>query len=185
VNVVDAGERSSANTTAFDWYIGHLARKRLGEVVISEPIFAGGCFWRIHFYPQGIVSQDFTSLYIESVESSKEDCPETFKAFLTVKIFIDPEIVGKPPKTDKKKKSGDGVGPDDSASQAGSAAGGSQSGSLSGSQTSKATGASVGSRVSKTSHGSKASRGASQAGRYVFIVECEPNKQLPSSRLLV
>ena len=131
------------------------------------------------------MSQDFTSLYIESVESSKEDCPETFKAFLTVKIFIDPEIVGKPPKTDKKKKSGDGVGPDDSASQAGSAAGGSQSGSLSGSQTSKATGASVGSRVSKTSHGSKASRGASQAGRYIFIVECEPNKQLPSSRLLV
>jgi hypothetical protein len=164
VNVVDAVERSSVNTTTFDWYVGHLSKKRLGEVVVSEPIFAGGCFWRIHFYPQGIVSQEFTSLYIESVDASKEDCPETFKAFLTVKIFIDPEIVGKAPKAAKKEKSGDGTGPDDSASQAGGGGGGSESGS----RTSKATAASGGTSASKTGsvHGSKASRSASQAGRY-------------------
>jgi hypothetical protein len=163
VNVVDAVERSSFNTTTFDWYVGHLARKRLGEVVVSEPIFAGGCFWRIHFYPQGIVSQDFTSLYIESVEASKEDCAATFKAFLTVKIFIDPEIVTKP-KASKKAATGsanDDIG--DSASQAGS-----EGGSEHGSQVSARSGSAAGSRASNSGSAlSKSSRLKSKASRYV------------------
>jgi hypothetical protein len=166
VNVVDAVERSSFNSTTFDWYVGHLARKRLGEVVISEPIFAGGCFWRIYFYPQGIVSQDFTSLYIESVDASKEDCPESFKAFLTVKIFIDPEIYSKP-KAGKKSggPANDDIG--DSASQVGS-----EGGSENGSQVSARSGSAAGSRTSKAGSSlSKTSRLKSQASRYEIIVD--------------
>jgi hypothetical protein len=115
-------------------------------VVISEPIFAGGCFWRIWFYPQGIVSQDCTSLYIESVDASKEDCPPSFKAFLTCKIYIDPEIVQKPKGAKKVAKEAASVDDDlgDSASQAGSAAG-----SEHGSQVSGRSGSAAGSRVSK------------------------------------
>ncbi len=162
VNVVDAVERKSSNTTTFDWYVGHLSRKRLGEVVVSEPIFAGGCFWRVHFYPQGIVSQDFTSLYIESVEASKEDCPLTFKAFLTVKIFIDPEIVQKSKATKKESKSSSNDDLGDSASQVGSVGGSEQ-----GSQASQRSGSAAGSRASRAGSSlSKSSRLKSQASRY-------------------
>ncbi len=162
--MVDAVERSSFNSTTFDWYVGHLARKRLGDVVTSEPIFAGGCFWRIHFYPQGIVSQDFTSLYIESVDASKEDCPEAFKAFLTVKIYIDPEVLQKP--KGAKKSTGpanEDIG--DSASQVGS-----EGGSENGSQVSARSGSAAGSRASKAgSTLSKSSRLKSQASRFIFV----------------
>lgn len=159
--MVDAVQRSNFNTTKFDWYVGHLSRKRLGEVVTSEPIFAGGCFWRIHFYPQGIVSQDVTSLYIESVEASKDDCPESFKAFLTAKIYIDPEIYQKPKAVKKRNSSyNDDIG--DSASQVGS-----EGGSENGSQVSCRSGSSVGSRASKAgSVTSKSSRLKSQASRF-------------------
>jgi hypothetical protein len=137
-------------------------------VVISEPIFAGGCFWRVYFYPQGIVSQDFTSLYIESVEASKEDCPPTFKAFLTVKIFIDPEIVSKPKGAKKEAKgpANDDIG--DSASQVGS-----EGGSEQGSQVSARSGSAAGSRSSKAGSAlSKSSRLKSQASRYCAAHVC-------------
>jgi hypothetical protein len=165
VNVVDAVERKSFNTTTFDWYIGHLARKRLGEVVISEPIFAGGCFWRIYFYPQGIVSQDFTSLYIESIDASKEDCPETFKAFLTAKIFIDPEIVQKQKAVKKDSKSAVNVGPEGDSASLAPSVGVSESGSHSSAHSASASG----SRTSKAGSSlSKSSRLKSQASRCTF-----------------